>query len=285
MSPVSWGQSLWATTSVVVLVLSMLHVATSDSVRLAAVSGPVFDDFNGPSGALPDQLLWTVDPADVSGFASGEVANFSSSRDNIHLDGSGHLVIQALATPNGYTTGRLNTLGKVDMLFGRVEARMKLPTGYALWPTFVLVGTNLPAVGWPQAGELDIAEMINDSSTFHVTLHAPRSGGVTPSCPNCMTAGANYELPGYLPAPMDLSQDFHVYWASWQFDGIQVGVDDMTLATYTPAQLVGQADWVFNSPMYAYLQLAVGSSVTGPPNASTPLPAQMLVDWFRYSPN
>jgi beta-glucanase (GH16 family) len=274
-----------ALASVVALVLSTVGVVDTDHIRLAATSGPVFDDFTGPAGAAPDSRLWTVDPANTAGFASGEVANYSSSPDNIHLDGQGHLVIQAMATPSGYTTGRLNTLGKINMLFGRVEARMKLPTGYALWPGFVLVGTNLPAVGWPQSGELDIAEMINDSSTFHVTLHAPRSGGVTPSCPNCMTPDANFEVPGYLPAPIDLSQDFHTYWANWQFNGIQVGVDDTTLATYTPASLGDQAQWVFNSPMYAYLQLAVGSTVTGPPNASTALPARLLVDWFRYTPN
>ncbi|MBJ7339109.1 glycoside hydrolase family 16 protein [Mycolicibacterium sp.] len=277
--------SVWAVALTLTLTLSGVASVHSATVRLTATSGPVFDGFDGPSGSAPDSRFWTIDPANTAGFASGEVANYSSSPDNIHLDGRGHLVIQAMATPTGYTTGRLSTRGKVDMLFGRVEARMKLPAGYALWPTFVLVGTDLPAVGWPQAGELDIAEMINDSSTFHVTLHAPRGGGVTPICPNCMTPGANFEIPGHLPVPMDLSQDFHVYWASWQFDAIQVGVDDMTLATYTPAMLGTDAQWVFNSPMYAYLQLAVGSTVTGPPNATTPLPAKMLVDWFRYSPN
>jgi beta-glucanase (GH16 family) len=254
-------------------------------MQLLATSGPVFDDFNGSAGSLPDSRHWNIAPANVSGFASGEVANYTSSPENIHLDGQGHLVIEAKSTPNGYTTGRLNTLGKVDMLFGRVEARIKLPAGYALWPGFFLVGTNLPTVGWPQSGELDIAEMINDSSTFHATLHAPRTDSPTPSCPNCMTLGANFEIPAYMPVPMDLSQDFHVYWANWQFDAIQVGVDDMTLATYTPESLAGQAEWVFNAPMCAYLLFAVGSTITGPPNASTPVPAKLLVDWFRYSPN
>lgn len=275
----------WAIGLVIVLVLSTVDLVDSHRIRLTATSGPVFDDFDGPVGAPPDGRLWTIDPASVAGYASGEVADYSGSPDNVHLDGQGHLIIEAMATPKGYTTGRLNTLGKIDMLFGRVEARMKLPSGYALWPSFVLVGTNLPAVGWPRSGELDIAEMINDSSTFHVTLHAPRTGGATPSCPNCMTPAANFEIPAYLPAPMDLSQNFHVYWANWQFNGIEVGIDDITLATYTPAALGDQAEWVFNSPMYVYLQLAVGSTVTGPPNAATPLPAKLVVDWFRYTPN
>jgi beta-glucanase (GH16 family) len=277
--------SAWAVVLTVTLTLSTINAVDSDHIRLMATSGPVFDDFKGPAGAPPDSRYWTIDPANTAGFASGEVANYTNSPDNIHLDGQGHLVIQALATPNGYTTGRLNTLGKVDMLFGSMAARIKLPAGYALWPGFFLVGTNFPAVGWPQSGELDIAEMINDSSTFHVTLHAPRNGGATPSCPNCMTLSANFEVPAFLPVPIDLSQDFHVYWANWQFDTIQVGLDDMTLATYTPASLSTEAQWVFNAPMSAYLLLAVGSTITGPPNATTPLPGKLLVDWFRYTPN
>jgi beta-glucanase (GH16 family) len=275
----------WVIVLTLALVLSMTSAIRSEHVRLVATSGPVFDDFNGPAGSRPDSRYWNIDPANTAGFVSGEVANYSSSPDNIHLDGQGHLVIQAMATPKGYTTGRLNTLGKVDMLFGRVEARLKLPSGYALWPGFFLVGTNLSKVGWPQSGELDVAEMINDSSTFHVTLHAPRTGDATPSCPNCMTLGANFEIPDYLPVPMDLSQDFHVYWANWQFNAIQVGIDDMTLATYTPDSLGSDAQWVFNSPMCAYLLFAVGSTATGPPNETTPMPAQLLVDWFRYTPN
>jgi beta-glucanase (GH16 family) len=269
----------------VIIAISMVDAAPSNHVRLTATSGPVFDDFSGPAGTPPDNRYWNVDAIDVTGFANGEVANYTTSRENTYVDGQGHLVLQALSTPSGYTTGRLNTLGKVDMLFGRVEARLKLPAGHALWPGFFLMGTDYPAVGWPQAGELDIAEQLNDSSNFHVTLHAPRSDGQTPSCPRCMTLGANFEIPTFLPFPVDLSQDFHVYWANWQFDAIQVGIDDLTLATFTPAALSGQAAWVFNAPMTAYLLFAVGSTVTGPPNASTPSPAKFLVDWFRYTPN
>jgi hypothetical protein len=33
-------------------------------------------------------------------------------------------VNEARSAPIGYTTARVNTLGKVDMLYGRVEARI-----------------------------------------------------------------------------------------------------------------------------------------------------------------
>jgi beta-glucanase (GH16 family) len=42
---------------------------------------------------------------------------------------------------------------------------------------------------------------------------------------------------------------------------------------------------VFDHPMYALLNIAIGGGWAGPPDASTPWPATMLVDWFRYVPN
>jgi beta-glucanase (GH16 family) len=39
-----------------------------------------------------------------------------------------------------------------------------------------------------------------------------------------------------------------------------------------------------NQPMYGLLNVAVGGDLVGPPDASTPFPAAMVVDWFRYTP-
>jgi beta-glucanase (GH16 family) len=36
--------------------------------------------------------------------------------------------------------------------------------------------------------------------------------------------------------------------------------------------------------MYALLNVAVGGDWPGPPNASTPFPATMVVDWLRFEP-
>jgi beta-glucanase (GH16 family) len=262
--------SVWATVLSFTLVLSGVSVDSSGQIRLTATSGPVFDDFLGPDGSAPNSQFWTVDPASTAGWANGEVGTYTHSPDNIRLDGKGDLVIQARTTPTGYTTARVNTLGKVDMLYGSVAARMKLPVGYAIWPAFWLLGSNYPAVGWPQCGELDIAEMVSDDTNFHTTLHGP---------PN------DFAIPAWPSSPIAVSQDFHTYWANRQLNYIQVGIDDMALATYTPASLPEGAQWVFNAPMYAILNVAVGSNFApGPPNATTPLPATMLVDWFRYTP-
>jgi beta-glucanase (GH16 family) len=258
------------------LMMSVVDVDSLGAIRLAATSGPVFDDFTGPAGSAPNSQYWTIDPASTAGWANGEVGTYTDSPDNIRLDGQDHLVIQALSGSTGYTTARVNTLGKVNMLYGRVEARIKLPAGYAIWPAFWLLGSNNPTVGWPQCGELDIAEMVSDDSNFHVSAHGPQNP--QESYPD------GFEIGAWPPSPIGVSQDFHIYWANRQFNYMQVGIDDTTLATYTPASLPEGAQWVFSAPMYAILNVAVGSKFTGPPNDSTSFPATMLVDWFRYTP-
>ena len=39
--------------------------------------------------------------------------------------------------------------------------------------------------------------------------------------------------------------------------------------------------WVFDHPFYIILNVAVGGTFVGPPNASTTFPQQMTVDWVR----
>ena len=66
---------------------------------------------------------------------------------------------------------------------------------------------------------------------------------------------------------------------------IVIGVDDTMLGTFTPASLPAGGAWVFNEPMYALFNVAVGGTWPGEPNATTTWPATMLVNAFRYTPS
>jgi beta-glucanase (GH16 family) len=237
-------------------------------------TGGIVDNFDGPALSRPDGRFWnyTIANPAAEGWLDGEIGEFTDSTDNVRLDGQGNLVIEVVKTASGYTTGRIDTRGKLDMLYGKVEARIKLPRGKGIWPAFWMLGSN-PSTPWPHSGELDIAEMIGDDESFHVTLHGPQSGY------------PEYMLPVYPPSPIAVTDDFHNYWAIREKDNIQVGIDDVTLATYTPASLPPGAQWVFNAPMYAILNIQVAGAPPGPPDATTPLPATMLVDWMSYTPS
>ncbi|HPY23720.1 MAG TPA: glycoside hydrolase family 16 protein [Mycobacterium sp.] len=248
-------------------------IAASDSLIGSAAaapiaSGPIFEDFLGPVGAPPNPALWTADigPSSVHGWERGSLQTYTDFPENIRLDGHGNLVITAQRTQDGYTSGRLVTRGKLNFPYGTVAARMKLPAGQGLWPAFWMLGENIEQVGWPESGEIDIIELVNDPTTFNIALHAP---------------GADVEAKGPIP---DMSADYHNYWMTRREHSITVGVDDNTLATFTPDSMPEGSRWVFESPMFALINVAVGGDWPGPPDDSTPFPAEMSVDWFSFEP-
>lgn len=143
---------------------------SSPSARPPAPPGSRFDDFLGPSGAPPDSTLWDYD---IGPYQDDGLQTYTTSPDNVRLDGEGHMVIQARKTRTGYTSARVVTRGKLSMRYGRMTARIKFPTGLGIWPAFWMLGSNAYQVGWPRCGEIDLMELVNKGTEYHVTLHGP----------------------------------------------------------------------------------------------------------------
>jgi beta-glucanase (GH16 family) len=251
----------------------------------ASNSGTVADDFGGVAGSAPDPALWGYH---LGPYRDHGLQTYTDSPDNVRLDGQGHLVIQARDTGDGYTSTRLVTQDKLAMQYGSIQARIKMPSGQGIWPAFWTLGTSYYPdewLRWPACGEIDIMELVNNGSTYNVALHGPQGstdyyGGAAASGQFVGTRGPISEVSSIT----DLTDDFHDYWTIWREDHIVVGVDGTMLAEFTPASLPAGGQWVFNAPMYAILQIAVGGDWPGPPDESTPWPATMLVDSFRYTP-
>jgi beta-glucanase (GH16 family) len=257
------------TTRIIYIVLTLMLALCSCSSHATAAPGAVFEDFSGPAGSAPDPAYWGY----ITGTGVDEgVENYVTA--NAFLDGESHLVIQAVDTGNGYTSGGIQTKNKLSLGYGTITARIKMPSGQGLWPAFWLVGADAP---WPQCGEIDIMELVSNATTYHTTLHGPISGGN----PNTSEGTQQAQLIGPITY---LSTDYHNYWVTRIPNSITVGIDTKTLGTFTPQSLPPGAQWVYNRPMYAILDLAVGGSWAGPPDNSTRFPATMLVDWFRWDP-
>lgn len=242
-----------------------------------AAQGAVFDDFNGPAGTLPDSRLWSYD---MGVYQDAGLQAYTNSPENVRLDGQGHLVIQARQTAGGYTSARPVTRGKLNIRYGRVSARIKFPAGQGIWPAFWMLGSNFHDVGWPRCGEIDIMELINTGTTYHVTLHGPQ--GDTDYYGGADRGGQVVGTKGPIGDAID---EFHVYWLDWQPGSITIGLDNQTLGGFSPASLPPGGQWVFDRPMFVLLNIAVGGPWPGPPDRTTPFPATMLVDWFDYTPN
>jgi beta-glucanase (GH16 family) len=231
------------------------------------------DEFNEPAGSRPDALKWRYDLGG-DGWGNRELETYTDAPENVSLDGQGHLVLRALKTSTGgYTSGRLNTKGKFEFRFGRVEARIRLPYGQGIWPAFWMLGGAIDA--WPDCGEIDIMENIGkEPAIIHGTVHGPGYSGAR-------GIGGSFEL----TSGARFVDDFHVYGAAWWSDRIVFLVDGKEFFRITPSSLPAGAKWVFDHPFYLVLNLAVGGNWPGYPDQTTSFPQTMLIDWVRvYEP-
>lgn len=227
------------------------------------------DEFTQPNGSPPDSAKW-VHETGGGGWGNNELQYYTNRTENARIE-DGKLVIEARAENFGgrsYTSARLITKNKASWTYGRMEARIRIPRGKGIWPAFWMLGNNIDGAGWPQCGEIDIMENIGSvPSTLHGTVHGPGysgGGGI----------GGTYVLPG-----AQLADDFHVYAIEWDANRIRWFIDGQPYFSITPGQLPGP--WVFNSPQFLLLNVAVGGNWPGSPDASTVFPQRMTVDYVR----
>jgi beta-glucanase (GH16 family) len=246
------------------------------------------DEFDGPAGTLPDPVKWKYDVgADGWGnreledyCAPGSPAPCDARAPNAVQDGRGRLVISAARNSTGaWTSARLNTKGLEQIKYGRVEARLRLPAAAGLWPAFWLLGSDISATGWPDCGEIDVMENVPanvpgglGADVIKSTLHGPGYSGV-------QGVGRTLKFPG----GGRVDDEFHVYGVIWSPGKIEFYVDDPARPYFkaTPKSLPKGKHWVFDKPFFIIMNLAVGGSWPKNPDATTPNPARMLVDYVR----
>lgn len=260
-------------------------MSRADQVNACPVQQAVVDDFSGPAGFPPNPRLWNYELG--AGGADGQLEAFTNSPRNASLDGNGNLAIVVMKEPItipgfgtfDYTSASLNTHGHLDLCYGTVAARIKLPaprTGVR--PAFFLLGSDFATVGWPRCGEIDVV----DTGGLPISAASIHGAGGDDQLTQALTGTAGYNLP--ILTPFEMGTDWHEYALDWRRDNITVSIDRRVFASWTPASLPPGATWAFNDhPMYVVLNIAVGLGSLVP-DASTPFPAAMLVDWVRYSP-
>ncbi|MFZ1395318.1 MAG: glycoside hydrolase family 16 protein [Candidatus Promineifilaceae bacterium] len=225
------------------------------------------DEFDGPEIDLAN---WTHEVGG-HGWGNGEAQYYSDDPKNSYIE-DGVLVIQALkenVSGKLYTSARLSSQGKVEVQYGRIEARIQIPVGQSLWPAFWMLGTNIDEVGWPFCGEIDIMENIgSEPSLIHGTVHGPRySGGDGVGTSRRLPGGARY------------TDNFHVFAIEWEEDEIRWYVDDQMYQKLTPTAVPGE--WVYNHEFYIILNLAVGGEWPGYPDGTATFPQTMKIDYVR----
>lgn len=148
--------------------------------------------------------------------------------------------------------------------YGFWESRIQMPANAAgVWPAFWLLGVTPNGVNstYNVGGEIDIMEIIPaNPNRLEMHLH------------NNINFGATYNS----PAPL-LGGGYHVYGLDWQPGHIAWYFDGSEVARYTGTAFDN------NAPHYILLNFAIGGAASWPgaPNASTPSPMRMLVDYVR----
>ena len=231
------------------------------------------DEFEGPAGTPPDPARWVHDVGG-NGWGNGELEFYTDRVENAALDGAGALVITARAEDymgRAYTSGRLNTRGLYEATYGRFEASLRLPAGKGLWPAFWMLGGNVADVGWPACGEIDVMENRGaDPSAVSGSLHGPGYAGGS-------------ALIGVYTAPggASLADDFHLFAVEWDDSEVRFSVDGDVFQDVRRTRLPAGGSWVFDHPFFLVVDLAVGGTFGGPPDATTVFPQVLRVDYVR----
>ena len=169
-----------------------------------------------------------------------------------------------------YTSASLTTLGKASWRYGRIEVRVKLPTGKGTWPAIWMLGTNMKKVGWPTCGELDIMEYVGyDPDRIHANIHTKKYNHVKKT-------GKGSSIKVVKPY-----EKFQVYAMEWSAEKIDFYVDDKKYFTYENEKS-GEAAWPFDKDHYLILNTAIGGSWGGQKGIDdTIFPQKFTIDYVR----
>ncbi len=226
------------------------------------------DNFDGTN---LDTTKWNYDLG-AGGWGNNEWENYTNQ--NAIVNNGVLSIVAKLAGPGqhagDYTSSRINTAGKEEFLYGRIEVRAKLPGGRGTWPAFWMLGSDIGSVGWPACGELDIMENVGyDPYWIQASIHTPSSYG------NTVNTG-RFEVP-------DCDTAFHVYGMTWTSSKIEFYVDDPSKPYYTYDPAVKTLNnWPFNKPCFIILNLAIGGNWGGAKGVDDSVFPQIYkIDWVR----
>ncbi|RLW70945.1 MAG: hypothetical protein B6D68_00190 [spirochete symbiont of Stewartia floridana] len=226
-----------------------------------------WQQYTGDPGTAYEQDGYMILKAEWDGKAHGD-NHYTSAR--------------VISNPGG-GNGNSGSAGKTFQ-YGKIAARIQLPYGKGIWPAFWMLGDNIDETGgdtaWPGCGEIDIletgAKTDDDGYYGHATLHGTLHYNSTED-----NSGNNHSLNGshtVLPSGK-FADNFHVFeieWDKskivWKLDGVQYHSENITADNMSEFQL----------PYYVIFNIAVGGHFTHAPDATTPFPQFMYIDWIRH---
>ena len=218
--------------------------------------------------------MWNIETGG-GGWGNNEKQTYTASENNLRVR-NGNLEIEARKDgENYYTSARINTKGKFEVAYAKVEARIKMPGGGGTWPAFWMLGKG----SWPTCGEIDIVEHVGNNPKYAShAVHTREKNG---------SKGNNWHNSQLVE---NLVGEYHVFGMEWLktyylgVDAIKFYVDGVYSGTTYAAQNATFESWPFTAdrPEFIILNLALGGNMGGTINNDIfNNPVIMYVDWVR----
>lgn len=231
---------------------------------------PVWADEFDKAGQ-PDTSKWGYDLGG-SGWGNNELQYYTNKAANASV-ANGILTITVKKEKiegKEYTSARLTSKGKGDFLYGRIEAKAKLPSGKGTWPAIWMLPTDWAYGGWPKSGEIDIMEHVGyDPNKVHISMH---------------TEAYNHAINTQKTATKMVETamtEFHLYRVDWTPYAIRGYIDNELVFTLVN-EGKGSAVWPFDKPFHLLLNVAFGGNWGGAQGIDpSVLPAKMEIDYVR----
>ncbi|MGB0669543.1 MAG: family 16 glycosylhydrolase [Porticoccaceae bacterium] len=220
-----------------------------------------------------------------------EDQTYTTRAKNLRIE-DGLLIIEAHKEDYAgakYSSARVNSAGKMDILYGKIEVRARLPKGQGSWPAIWMMPTdpyryatncgpskidwqgNGACDAWPNSGEIDIMEHVGyDHNIVHGTVHTKDYVWVHWS-----------QRKGSIKLE-DVDKNFYRYGLEWTPDSLTTTVNDIPYFTYY-RDSDDWASWPFNHPFHVILNLAIGGNWgrAGGPIDNSAFPMRLEIDYVR----
>ena len=217
----------------------------------------------------PDPQIWDYE---IGHIRNNELQYYSNQAQNVRVEDGVCIITARMETEDSITSASINTFGKKDFLYGRIEVRAKIPSALGTWPAIWMLGTNRSELRWPACGEIDIMEHVGyDPDRIHANIH-------TKTYNHTIGTGKGNQI-----EIKDPWSDFHIYAVEWFEDHMDFFLDDSLYFSFENDMTGNNDTWPFDKPHYLLLNLAYGGSWGGNKGVDASLlPVEYKIDYVRY---
>lgn len=167
-----------------------------------------------------------------------------------------------------YLTGGIQSEGKFDFTYGKVQIRARVKSAQGAWPALWMLKSGAPW-GKPGMGEIDLMEHLNFDDFVYQTVHSDYT--VNHGGKNSPASSGTGKIK---------KDGWNTYGMEWDDEKIIFTVNGKQTHTYPKLVGKGEDQYPFNTPFYFIFSMQIEGNWVGAADPKD-YPAWMDVDWVR----